>query len=60
DSYVAVSGAWEDDHTLVLDYDTIGNINDYQMHIVFRDQRIEVKLHERTGLVDESVKGHVP
>jgi hypothetical protein len=28
DSYVAVSGAWEDDHTLVLDYDTVANIND--------------------------------
>jgi len=59
-SNVAVSGAWEDDHTLVLDYDTVGNINDYQMRLVFRDRQMEVKLHERTGLIDESIQGHVP
>jgi hypothetical protein len=59
DSYVAVSGAWEDDHTLVLDYDTVANINDYQIRLVFRDQQVKIKLHERTGLINESVEGHV-
>jgi hypothetical protein len=39
DSYVAVSGAWEDDHTLVLDYDTVANINDYQIRLVFEISR---------------------
>lgn len=59
-SSVAVSGAWEDDHTLALDYDTVGNINDYQINLVFQDRQMEVKLRERTGLIDERVQGHVP
>jgi hypothetical protein len=57
---VAVSGVWEDDHTLALDYNSVGNINDYQMRLIFKDQQVEVKLRERTGLIDESVQGHVP
>lgn len=60
DSSVAVSGAWEDDHTFALDYDTVGNIQDYQLSLVFRDQQVEVKLRERTGLFDESFRGHAP
>src|SRR5262249_43380681 len=60
DSSVAVSGVWEDDHTLALDYDTVGNINDYRINLVFRDREMEVKLRERTGLIDERVQGRVP
>ena len=60
DSSVAVSGAWEDYHTFALDYDTVGNIQDYQLSLVFRDQQVEVKLRERTGLFDESFRGHAP
>jgi CubicO group peptidase (beta-lactamase class C family) len=60
DSPVAVSGTWEDGHTFTLAYNTIGSNQDYQMGLIFRDQQVEVKLGERTGLIDEKVRGYAP
>lgn len=57
-SPVAVSGVWKDDHTFTLDYDTVGDNQDYQMNLVFRRRRLDLELHERTGLIDENVQGH--
>jgi hypothetical protein len=58
-SSVAVTGSWEDDHTLAIDYNTVGNINDYQIRLVFQYRQVEVKLSELSGVIKESVvQGH--
>jgi len=57
---VALSGAWEDDRTFALDYDSVGNINDYRMRLTFADREVNVEVRERTGLVHENLRGHLP
>jgi CubicO group peptidase (beta-lactamase class C family) len=59
DTEIAASGVWEDDHTLIIDYNTVGNINDYQIHLVFRGRRVEVTIGEGTGIVNQTIEGHL-
>ena len=46
---VAVSGAWENDSTFVLDYDEVGNIDVYHFRLVFVGHDVVVSFSERSG-----------
>ncbi len=55
---VAVSGAWENDSTFVLDYNEVGNINAYRFRMTFSDGSVMVAFSERSGaLVDSRFRG---
>jgi CubicO group peptidase (beta-lactamase class C family) len=43
---VAIRGRWEPPTTLVLEYDTIANINRYTMRLVFDDEHVQVQVRE--------------
>jgi hypothetical protein len=60
ETFVALSGTWEDDRTFALDYDSAGNINDFQIRLTFGNGEVDADVHERTGLVHESFRGHLP
>ena len=47
---VALAGAWDGDSTFVLDYDEVGNINDYRFRLALGRDRVAVEVAERTGL----------
>jgi CubicO group peptidase (beta-lactamase class C family) len=57
---VAVSGAWENDSTFVLDYDEVGNINDLRLRLVFSGRAVGVALSERSGLMEARFRGLAP
>jgi hypothetical protein len=45
---VAVSGAWEGDSTFILDFNEVGNINNYRFRLAFVDEGVSVELTERS------------
>lgn len=47
---VALSGAWENGATFVLDYNEVANINAYRLRLTFDDQGVTVELSERSGV----------
>jgi CubicO group peptidase (beta-lactamase class C family) len=54
---VAIEGSWLDQKTFVLDYDEVGNINDFRLSLTFDDNAVAVELSERTANVTVSFKG---
>lgn len=54
---VGLRGSWEDDHTFVLEYDEIANLNSYRYRLSFTDKTVSVQGKERTGLFDEKFEG---
>jgi CubicO group peptidase (beta-lactamase class C family) len=51
---VAIKGLWQGETTFVLDYDEVGNINDFRFALNFHDNEVRVDLSERTA--DVTVK----
>lgn len=45
---VAVSGAWENDSTFVLDYNEVGNITNRRFRLTFADKGASVELTDRS------------
>ena len=56
---VGVRGNWEDDHTFVLEYDEVANLNSYKMRLSFTENSVSIQAKERTGLFDEKFDGKV-
>jgi CubicO group peptidase (beta-lactamase class C family) len=54
---VAVSGAWDGDSTFVLDYNEVGNINDYRFRLTLSGAGVHVEVSERSGLLDVRFRG---
>jgi hypothetical protein len=54
---VGLRGNWEDDHTFVLEYDEIANLNNYRLRLSFTEKTVSVQAKERTGLFDEKFEG---
>ena len=54
---VGLRGNWEDDHTFVLEYDEIANLNSYRLRLSFGDKTVSIQAKERTGLFDEKFEG---
>ena len=54
---VGLRGNWEDDHTFVLEYDEIANLNSYRFRLSFADKTVSIQAKERTGLFDEKFEG---
>ena len=54
---VGLRGNWEDDHTFVLEYDEIANLNSYRFRLSFTDKTVSAQAKERTGLFDEKFEG---
>ena len=54
---VGLRGIWENDHTFVLEYDEIANLNSYNLRLTFTDAGVSVQAKERTGLFDEKFEG---
>ena len=54
---VGLRGNWEDDHTFVLEYDEIANLNSYRLRLSFTENSVSVQAKERTGLFDEKYEG---
>lgn len=54
---VGLRGNWEDDHTFVLEYDEIANLNSYRFRLSVTDKTVSVQAKERTGLFDETFAG---
>jgi hypothetical protein len=54
---VGLRGNWEDDHTFVLEYDEIANLNSYRLRLSFTEKTVSVQAKERTGLFDEKFEG---
>jgi CubicO group peptidase (beta-lactamase class C family) len=54
---VALTGAWENNQTFVLDYDEVANINSFRFRLTFSDGGVNVDLNERTGLVKAKFNG---
>jgi CubicO group peptidase (beta-lactamase class C family) len=55
---VAVSGAWENDSTFVLDYNEVGNINSYRFRLTFVGTEVTVEVAEKSGaIVDARFRG---
>jgi CubicO group peptidase (beta-lactamase class C family) len=55
---VAVSGAWENDSTFVLDYNEAGNINSYRFRLTFVGTEVSVEVAEKSGaIVDARFRG---
>ena len=54
---VGLRGNWEDDHTFVLEYDEIANLNSYRLRLSFADKTVSIQAKERTGLFDEKFEG---
>jgi CubicO group peptidase (beta-lactamase class C family) len=52
---VALSGAWENDSTFVLDYDEVGNINHYRLRLVFAGPEVMVDFSERSGALQNAL-----
>lgn len=50
-SPVAVSGAWESDSSLVLEYNEVGNINLYRFRLTFSGRDVDVELSERSRVI---------
>jgi hypothetical protein len=48
---IGLKGSWKDEETFVLDYDEIGNINQYRFEMKFSETDVRVKLSEKTGTV---------
>jgi beta-lactamase family protein len=51
---VAVNGTWEGDTTFVLDYNEVGNINDYRFRMTFTADGVTVDFVERSGAVGKA------
>ena len=56
---VGVRGNWEDDHTFVLEYDEVANLNSYKLRLSFTENTVSIQSKERTGLFDEKFEGKV-
>ena len=56
---VGLRGTWEDEHTFVLEYDEIANLNSYRLRLSFTENGVQVEAKERTGLFDEKFVGKV-
>ena len=56
---VGVRGNWEDDHTFVLEYDEVANLNSYKMRLSFTENSVSIQAKERTGLFDEKFDGKI-
>lgn len=56
---VGVRGKWEDDHTFVLEYDEVANLNSYTLRLSFTENTMSVQAKERTGLFDEKFDGTI-
>jgi hypothetical protein len=54
---VAIRGLWQGETTFVLDYDEVGNINDFRFALNFHDNAVTVDLSERTADVTVSFAG---
>lgn len=54
---VGLRGNWENDHTFVLEYDEIANLNSYKLQLSFTETTVSVQAKERTGLFDEKFEG---
>ncbi len=54
---VGVRGNWEDDHTFLLEYDEVANLNSYKMRLSFTENTVSIQSKERTGLFDEKFEG---
>jgi CubicO group peptidase (beta-lactamase class C family) len=48
---VAVSGAWRDDSSFVIEYDEVANINRYTLTLGFSGDRLDAEVTEHTGLM---------
>jgi CubicO group peptidase (beta-lactamase class C family) len=46
---VAVRGLWQGETTFVLDYDEVGNINDFRFALNFHEDLVTLELSERTA-----------
>jgi hypothetical protein len=51
---VAVSGAWENDTTFLVEYNEIGNINMYRFRLSFSGDDVDVELSERSRVIPSS------
>jgi CubicO group peptidase (beta-lactamase class C family) len=51
---VAASGTWESDSTFVLDYNEVGNINDYRFRMTFSGDGVNVEFAEKSGALAEA------
>jgi len=55
---VAVKGYWQDERTFVLDYDEVGNINDFRFKVNFHESTVGIELSEATVDVTVTFSGH--
>ena len=56
---VGVRGNWENDHTFVLEYDEVANLNSYKLRLSFTENTVSIQSKERTGLFDEKFEGKI-
>lgn len=56
---VGLRGNWENDHTFLLEYDEIANLNSYRFQFTFTEKTVSVQAKERTGLFEEKFEGKV-
>ncbi len=56
---VAVRGAWQTEETFTLEFNEVGNINDWRFTFTFRDDHVILTMHETTLLLDLQVEGQV-
>jgi hypothetical protein len=54
---VAIRGLWQGETTFVLDYDEVGNINDFRLALNFHDNVVTVDLSEKTADVTVNFMG---
>jgi CubicO group peptidase (beta-lactamase class C family) len=56
---VAMKGFWETDNTFVINFDEIGNINNFRISMTFKEDAVNVRMEEMTGLGGAEFGGRV-